>query len=295
MPEIYQMSQLHIEITNLCNSRCIFCPHGLELVKRRKEVMPNDLFFHIIDICKREGIKDIRFGGLGEFLIDPDLFVKARYIIDNGLTFRGLTTNGMLLTNEIAVKLFEVGLKRLVVSIDSTDKTRYESIRRCLDFDTVMNNIWNLFLVSERFGNTMEINFNIAVMDDDHETRKKFIDKFKLIPNKNFSMLFIPIHNWGDFEHKNIDNALRQPCSRLFKCSGPIARVDGTLSICCMDYNNECSLGKIEDSILNLFNSDKMNYYRSKHLNRQWNDIPICKNCVDNIVNRLQPELVNFF
>jgi len=84
----------------------------------------------------------------------------------------------------------------------------------------------------------------------------------------------------------NNEKQLKQPCYRLFGSHQAIVRVDGTLSLCCMDYNNICSVGKIEDSILKVWNSEKMINIRKLHINKEFDKIPVCKNCVDNVVDK---------
>lgn len=279
-----------IETTTICNAKCIFCPHGMGTITRKKEVMKNDLFFHIIDICKKEGIKTIMFGGLGEFLCDKEFINKASYIVENGLILDELTTNAMLLNENISQNLIDLGLKRLTISIDSVEKPKYEAIRKGLSFDTVMNNIFNFLDLNLENDCKVYVDINATIYKENLGERPKFITMFKKYFGHNFGISFYPIHNWGgsllgEYARRNPAKVklLKSYCSRIFGTL-VLIRVDGSLSLCCQDYDNECSLGIVKNSIDEPWNSPKMIGIRKKHVEGRWDDISICRNCSDIIV-----------
>ncbi len=287
-----------IETTNICNARCIFCPHGMGTLTRKKEVMKNNLFFKIIDLCKKEGIKTIMFGGLGEFLCDKEFITKASYIVENGLILDGLTTNGMLLNEDISQVLIDLDLKRLIISIDSMEKLKYEGIRKGLSFDIVMNNIFNFLGLNLKNDCKVNVDINATIYKENLEEKLKFIDMFKEYFGRNFKITFYPIHNWGgslsgEYEKRYSARTkqLKAYCPRIFD-THVLIRVDGSLSLCCQDYDNQYSLGKVENSIEEFWNSPKIIGIREKHVEGNWDDVSICRNCSDIIVGRPPIEVV---
>lgn len=287
-----------IENTSICNSRCTFCPHGMGTLTRKKEVMKNDLFFKIIDICKKEGIKTIMFGGLGEFLCDKEFITKASYIVENGLILASLTTNAMLLNEDISQSLIDLDLKHLTISIDSLEKSRYEGIRKGLSFDTVMNNIFSFLELNLKNDCKVNVSINATIYKENSEEKPKFIDMFRKYFGHNFIISFHPIHNWGgeligEYEkcHPDRTKKLKNYCYRIFG-TRVLIRVDGTLALCCQDYDNKYSLGIVENSIDELWNSPKMIGIRKKHVEGKWDDIPICKNCSDITIEAVPIEWV---
>lgn len=281
---------LSIEITNICNSKCIFCVHGLGGMKRKKEFMSNEKFRKIVDVCKKENIVNLSFGGHGEFLMDPHFFDKVKYIKDSGLNFTSLTTNGMLLTEDVINKLFELKIPSVTISIDSTDETIYEKTRIGLKFSQVMDNLMNLLLINKKHNNIMKINLNVTMYDENKDEYQKFHEKFKSFLNDNFTISFIPLHNMGTLNnivHSKVDYNLRQPCGMLFNENAILIRSDGHLSACCCaDFDNTYSLGEVKDSIYDLWNGEKITEMRKKHVQGKWNDISICKNCNYNYIER---------
>jgi radical SAM protein with 4Fe4S-binding SPASM domain len=70
-----------------------------------------------------------------------DLFQVFKWIRDRGIPDSFMVTNGMLLRPKIAEAFVDAGLSRLVVSLDSHVRERYEAIRVGANFDTVVKNV----------------------------------------------------------------------------------------------------------------------------------------------------------
>lgn len=292
-----KVESVTIESTNICNAKCTFCPHGTGELNRKKEIMQNKPFFHLIDICKKEDIRKISFGGIGEFLCDRDFLVKANYIVSSGLIFDSLTTNAMLLDSEMAHKLCKLGLRNLNISIDSLDKFQYERIRRNLKFEKVMENIFYFleFNLNERKSNVC-VTINLTLFEDTVTQKQRFIETFQKYLGHNFKIVFYPIHNWSGFEYSgrkrnSKKKLLRTKCDRIFDSDVQV-RVDGSLSLCCLDFNNLYSLGKVTGSINEVWNSKKIKEIRKIHINGMWDKISICRNCSDIIINKPLLEVI---
>lgn len=288
-----RINTLSFENSSICNSKCIFCPHGSGILVRKKEIMSNDMFFRIIGICKKEGINNIAFGGLGEFLLDKQFLTKAKHVIDKGLVLSSLTSNGMLLDAKMSEALINLGMKSITISIDSIEKIKYEKIRVGLSYDIVTRNIFDLLEINIKNNLKARINLNVTSFEDTKKEEPMIIEMFKKYIGKNFSISFIGIHNWGG--HSLISSSmkfdtgvalLKRPCERIFLDNQAIVRADGSLSICCNDYENSYSLGMITTSVQDLWNSPKMIELRKKHLYGKWEDVPICKNCIDIVLFR---------
>ena len=46
---------IYLETTNLCNAKCIMCPH--EKITRNPKVMTDEIFYKAVKDCKKLGIK----------------------------------------------------------------------------------------------------------------------------------------------------------------------------------------------------------------------------------------------
>ena len=86
------------------------------------------------------GVRKIRITG-GEPLIRKDLHVLVRRLVSiEGIEDVALTTNGVLLAAQ-AEPLYEAGLRRINIHLDTLDRERFRQITRRDDFDRVMEGI----------------------------------------------------------------------------------------------------------------------------------------------------------
>ena len=124
--------RLRILLTNLCNLKCRMC----EVVKNNKQQISNDKMNEIVKLFPY--LEDIIWMG-GEVFLYPgfmDLVEKASQFNIR----QSLSTNGILLNNEIVKKLCDCNVD-MTFSIDSINKETYEYIRCGADFNKLIENI----------------------------------------------------------------------------------------------------------------------------------------------------------
>jgi len=281
-----------IENTTICNSRCFFCPHGSGIFTRKKEIMDHKLFSKIIGICKKESIKSIMFSGLGEPLCDKEFIRKASLVVKEGLILNSLTSNGMLLSKEIGKTLIDLNLNRLNLSIDSLIPDEYERIRKGLSFKRVVSNIIDFLEMNIKAGGKVHVTINAISEIGYNEKETDYLEMFQKYLGSNFRITFYPTHNWtgflsqyGSSKHRNPHLIINTVCRRVFEPEVQI-RVDGSLALCCMDYDNKYSLGTIDQSILEKWNSKKIIHARKMHVGGKWGGLEICRSCSDKIMGR---------
>lgn len=140
---LFKPISVDIEPTIFCNLNCKFC-HSKDLVREKKN-MNLDEFKRILDNFPLT--LKVNIQGMGEPLLNKDIVAMIKYAKRQG-KFVTVTTNGMLLDKEMAVRLIASGLDRLLVSLDSADKEAYEAVRIGASFSKVVENISNF--VKER-------------------------------------------------------------------------------------------------------------------------------------------------
>src|SRR5690349_1270810 len=115
---------LRISVTDRCNIRCFYCiPETDVKFVNRREILDFEEIAGFIRIAAGRGSRNRRMPG-GEPLARRDLPVLvARLAAIPGIEDLALTTNGVLLP-DLAVPLYEAGLKRLNVHIDTLDRAR---------------------------------------------------------------------------------------------------------------------------------------------------------------------------
>jgi cyclic pyranopterin phosphate synthase len=120
---------LRISVTDRCNIRCFYCmPESARFVPRG-EILSFEEIERFARVAAGLGITKLRITG-GEPLVRRDLPVLIRRLAAiPGIRDLALTTNGLLL-GELARPLFDAGLRRLNVHLDTLDRGRFFEIAR---------------------------------------------------------------------------------------------------------------------------------------------------------------------
>jgi cyclic pyranopterin phosphate synthase len=129
---------LRISVTDRCNIRCFYCMPETDVhFVPRAEILDFEEIERFARIAASLGVTKLRVTG-GEPLLRRDLPVLiARLAAIPGIRDLALTTNGVLLP-QLAAPLFEAGLRRLNVHIDTLDRARFAEITRRDDLPKVL-------------------------------------------------------------------------------------------------------------------------------------------------------------
>jgi GTP 3',8-cyclase len=128
---------LRISVTDRCNIRCFYCmPENDVQFVPRAEILDFEEIERFATIAAGLGVTKLRVTG-GEPLLRRDLpKLIARLAAIPGIRDLALTTNGVLLA-DLAAPLYEAGLRRLNVHIDTLDRERFHTITRRDDLPRV--------------------------------------------------------------------------------------------------------------------------------------------------------------
>ena len=107
--------EVHFSVTNACSQKCGHC--YMDSGERDTAEMSADDFRQAVDLLAGMGVFHMALGG-GEALERPDFFELASYVRERGIV-PNLTTNGLLMTGEIAEKCRMFG--QVNVSLDAAD------------------------------------------------------------------------------------------------------------------------------------------------------------------------------
>ncbi|MBI4564644.1 MAG: GTP 3',8-cyclase MoaA [Planctomycetes bacterium] len=135
-----QIRSVRISITDRCNFRCIYCmpkdPHWIP----RDEILTFEEIIRFARIALSTGVEKIRLTG-GEPTARRGLPELVKGIAGRpGLRDLSLTTNGMLL-GELARPLWDAGLRRINISLDTLQEEKFVHIARRGAFTQVMGGI----------------------------------------------------------------------------------------------------------------------------------------------------------
>ncbi|MBI2040906.1 MAG: SPASM domain-containing protein [DPANN group archaeon] len=128
-----------IEPTLRCNLACRMCVRtelGVPLGE-----MSFETFKTVID--KLDTVVKIHLQGQGEPFLARDLFQMINYAASKGIVVN-LTSNATLFTEKIVEKICQSQVNKMILSVDSTERETYESIRKLAKFDVVVAGIKRL-------------------------------------------------------------------------------------------------------------------------------------------------------
>jgi len=125
-------------ITRRCNLKCIHCyAHANETTS--KDELSTEEGKKLIDDLAGFGVPVILFSG-GEPLVRKDLPELASYAVEKGMR-AVISTNGTLITDNVAKELKDIGLSYVGISLDGTEKVndRFRGVKGA--FNSAINGI----------------------------------------------------------------------------------------------------------------------------------------------------------
>jgi cyclic pyranopterin phosphate synthase len=133
-------NNLRISVTDRCNIRCVYCmPETVQFLPRR-ELLSFEEIARVVRALVPAGVDKVRLTG-GEPLVRRDLPELVRMLAEiPGIVDVGLTTNGILLA-PVARALWDAGLRRINVSLDTLDPARFEALTRRPGVEKVVEGI----------------------------------------------------------------------------------------------------------------------------------------------------------
>ena len=133
-------NNLRVSVTDRCNIRCVYCmPESVQFLPRA-ELLTFEEIERFVRVVAPMGIDKVRLTG-GEPLVRRDLpKLVAKLVGIDGIKDVGLTTNGILLA-PLARALWDAGLRRINVSLDTMDPARFEQLTRRTGFEQVIAGI----------------------------------------------------------------------------------------------------------------------------------------------------------
>jgi cyclic pyranopterin phosphate synthase len=133
-------NNLRISVTDRCNMRCVYCmPEDVTFLDK-SQLLTFEEMATFTRVAATLGVDKVRLTG-GEPLLRRDLPTLVKMLVEiPGIGDVGLTTNGLLLANQ-AGPLFAAGLRRLNVSLDTLDETRFRELSRRDGLDLVLDGL----------------------------------------------------------------------------------------------------------------------------------------------------------
>jgi cyclic pyranopterin phosphate synthase len=133
-------NNLRISVTDRCNIRCVYCMPETVTFLPKHSLLSFEEIVRFVRVAAGLGIDKIRLTG-GEPLVRKDLPRLVEMVANvPGIKDVGLTTNGILLAAQ-AKPLYDAGLRRINVSLDTLDPARFQELTRRPGLEQVIEGI----------------------------------------------------------------------------------------------------------------------------------------------------------
>lgn len=220
------INYLRISVTDRCNLRCRYCmpEEGIRLIDHSLILT----FKEIEDFTKTavsKGINKVRITG-GEPLVRKGIVTLVEGLAAiKGIEDLSMTTNGMLLSG-FAQDLKRAGLRRVNISLDTTDAQRYAYITRGGDIHKVFEGI-----AAARAAGLWPIKINCVVEHDSGESDAKGVADFA--KKEGLMARYIPMMNLESGHFGRVEGGEGGNCA---KCNRLRLTATGMLKPCL--FNN---------------------------------------------------------
>lgn len=269
-----RFAKVYVEISNICNLRCSFCPG----TKRSPKRMNTDEFKTVL-----EKIKDyadyIYFHLLGEPLCHPDLETFLRIAED--MNFKVIiTTNGTLLSKNKGILLKSNSHYKTVISLHSFEanenKNAFENyLNDCFEYAKNAENEKIVVLRLWNNGGKDSLNDKILSVLENYFSKPWVVERNGTRIGEKIYIQYGDKFDWPTLENNDINEKVF--CYGLRDQIGILA--DGTVVPCCLDNNGEINLGNIfEKDLEEIINSPKAQRIYSGFSNRTAQE-ELCKRC----------------
>lgn len=276
---------MHIEISNICNLQCSFCPE----VVRSKKLMDLGLFQKVVEQIAPL-TEQIAFHLMGEPLVHPKLDEMLSICAHHGVPVF-FVSNGVLLTDKRAELLLHPIIRQVNFSLHSfpdnfPEKDPSDYLEKIFAFterafterpDLYINyRLWNLQdtsmtqpqnklihdQIEKRFGITIEPSVDVK-----HQKSKKLLNRLYL----HFDTEFV----WPSLDLPVLGT--QGTCYGLDNHFGVLA--EGTVVPCCLDKEGKIPLGDANTQpILEILDSDQAKAILKGFKERKLIN-PLCQRC----------------
>lgn len=287
----FGLEKIQINVTDKCNSRCIFCFQDYAF--KKSQMLSFSEIKNILVDCKILGAKNVSYMG-GEIFTRNDMIDILKLTRELGYSC-SIITNAQLLNDDIISQISELNISTVTVSLHTLNPTNYTDIYNVkMHPATVINNISNMLSKGINVGiavtvinqNIIELPVILREMLDLGISKKDIVFNL-LYPCKNYSELKVPIEKFKIIlrEHPEV-------MSRFSNAPGTIEKrsiiCQAGKNLLLVDYNGDVKIcGLLDEKIGNIRTDyipdiwEKSNTLKSYACIRE-SDFPACSGCEEN-------------
>jgi organic radical activating enzyme len=266
-------NEVRIETSTICNQKCVFCPYT-KYFTRKKEIMTDETFIFLVDKVKDEApqITELTISGMGEIFLDPNILNKIDYGNKKGFNVH-VITNGTGITKDHIDFIIDK-VTDITFSLHSLNPENWSKITGCPPelYERVIHNIDYVL----QYKKHPRVRITCDVIDINEGEVQEIINTYN---DRVYNLEIWNPHNWVDtFDYRDTTLRHKYSCGRPERSPIQI-QVDGTINMCCFDYNGKLLLGDFKKNTLEeIFNSKYFIELKNGHAN-EFLENYICYKC----------------
>jgi cyclic pyranopterin phosphate synthase len=196
------ITYLRVSVTDRCDFRCTYCMSEHMSFLPKQELLTLDELDRLCTAFVRRGVRKLRLTG-GEPLVRRDVMNLVhglgRHIHSGALGEMTVTTNGSQLS-KFAAPLFDAGVRRVNVSLDTLDPVLFRRVTRWGDISRVMAGLD----AAQEAGLAVKIN-TVALRGTNED---ELAGLMEWAHGRGFDITFIETMPMGDIESDRTDQYL---------------------------------------------------------------------------------------
>ncbi|MGV1793500.1 GTP 3',8-cyclase MoaA [Rhizobium sp. A37_96] len=201
------VTYLRVSVTDRCDFRCTYCMAENMTFLPKRDLLTLEELNRLCSAFIAKGVRKIRLTG-GEPLVRKNVMFLVRelgrHLHDGQLDELTLTTNGSQLARH-AEELYDCGVRRINVSLDTLDPDKFRAITRWGDYAKVMEGID----AAQKAG--LKIKLNAVALKDVNEA--EIPEMLRFAHDRGMDLTVIETMPMGEIEEDRTDRYL--PLSKL--------------------------------------------------------------------------------
>jgi len=191
------ITYLRLSVTDRCDFRCVYCMSEQMTFLPKKELLTLEELDRLASSFIKLGVRKLRITG-GEPLVRRDIMTffmsMGRHIDSGALDELTVTTNGSQL-ERFAGQLFEAGVRRINVSIDTLDADKFAAITRWGRLEQVMRGLD----AAQEAG--LKVKLNAVALKDFNED--ELFSMLEFCETRGMDITFIEVMPMGDLGNED--------------------------------------------------------------------------------------------
>ncbi|MBO4665635.1 MAG: SPASM domain-containing protein [Paludibacteraceae bacterium] len=286
-----------VEPANFCQLQCPECPVGKRNTERladKRQTVSLTAFRHILEQIK-DYVHTIQFYFQGEPLLNQDLPEMIHLAHEAGL-YTIVSTNALALTPQLAERLMQSGLSRIIVSIDGLSEQSYGSYRRGGSLRKALDGLRYLRQAKDTLGSHTHIALQSLLLRSNEHEWEAMKRQYRELGADSLTLKtaqFYDYENGNELMPSNeryaryakgkdgkyhLKHRVGRSCRRLW--TGCVITISGEILPCCYDKSSAYSFGNIFSTPLaEIWHGEKANRFRRTILQKRLRP-EMCTNCM---------------